>query len=123
VRYWAALGIQMRGAEAVRDAREALIRALGDASPSVRAAAAEALGRYSDDSDLNRALEVLMQLAPIDKNGLYISLLALNALDTLDKKAASLKERIQALPREDASVDPKLRGYVPRLLEKTLADL
>jgi len=123
VRYWAALGLQMRGAEAVRDARKALIRALEDGSPSVRAAAAEALGRYGDDGDLNRALAVLMELAPIDRNGLYISLLALNAVDALDKKAASLKERIQALPREDASVHPKLRGYVPRLLEKTLADL
>ncbi|MCK7482548.1 MAG: HEAT repeat domain-containing protein [Candidatus Moduliflexus flocculans] len=44
VRYWAALGLAMRDAAAISAAREELRAALKDESPSVRIAAARALG-------------------------------------------------------------------------------
>src|SRR5205085_3904012 len=43
VRYWATMGLLMRGAKAVGDAREDLLKRLDDDSPSVRVAAAESL--------------------------------------------------------------------------------
>src|SRR5262249_31378606 len=52
VRYWAALGLLMRGDATVKAARGELTAALGDSSPYVRIAAAEALGRHGDDADL-----------------------------------------------------------------------
>jgi HEAT repeat protein len=71
VRYWAAMGLLMRGAV------DGLRKALSDSSPNVRAVAAEALGRYGSAEDLKQSLAVLMELAPADKNGAYVSLLAL----------------------------------------------
>lgn len=122
VRYWAAMGILMRGADAVRAARVPLEEALADRSPYVRVVAAEALGRYGDERDAAEALRALLELAPLDKNGVYVSMLALNALDVLDEKAKPAIEAIRALPQK-GRVPPRTGGYVSRLLEKILADL
>ncbi|MEX2262427.1 MAG: sulfatase-like hydrolase/transferase [Bryobacteraceae bacterium] len=123
VRYWGAMGILMRGAESVTASRPALQKALSDAAPSVRVVAAEALGRYGDRQDLDRALPVLMELAAADKNGLYVSMLALNALDALDAKAMRVKDGIAALPKHDPASHERTRTYVARLIEKIVADL
>lgn len=123
VRYWAALGVLMRGADAVTDARDDLHRALGDPAPSVRIAAAEALGRYGKEADVKAALAVLFELAPPAKNGLYVSLQSLNALDVLGPKAAPGLAVLRAAAATKPSVDPRLKEYVPRLLGKLLTDL
>jgi len=123
VRYWAAMGILVRGPDAVGAARDSLQAALGDASPYVRIVAAEALGRYGSDEDAARALQVLVELAPVDTNGLYASVLALNALDAMDERARPAADAIRALPMPDSSVSPRMRAYVPDLVLKTLADL
>jgi hypothetical protein len=47
---------------------------------------------------------------------------ALNAIDYLDHRAGPVLDAINALPQE-ANVVPKLKEYVPRLLEKIKADL
>ncbi|HVW36091.1 MAG TPA: sulfatase-like hydrolase/transferase, partial [Pirellulales bacterium] len=56
VRYWAALGILMRGESGVESAHAELTRALSDASPYVQIVAAEALGRYGNEQDLQKIL-------------------------------------------------------------------
>ncbi|MDA2931157.1 sulfatase-like hydrolase/transferase, partial [Acidobacteria bacterium AH-259-O06] len=118
VRYWAAMGILMRGKSAVDSAKSQLRRALSDTSPIVRVIAAQALGQYGSDADLKEALPVLMELAALDKNGIYVSMLALNALDALHHKAASAAQAIKQLPTSDPSVNRRMRNYVPRLIEK-----
>ena len=123
VRYWAAMGILMRGKSAVDSAKSQLRRALSDTSPIVRVIAAQALGQYGSDADLKEALPVLMELAALDKNGIYVSMLALNALDALHHKAASAAQAIKQLPTSDPSVNRRMRNYVPRLIQKILADL
>jgi arylsulfatase A-like enzyme len=123
VRYWAAMGLLMRGSEAVNQAAAELRRRLKDESPSVRAIAAQALGEYGQAADRQAALDTLLELAPVDRNGLYVSLLALNALDAMGDKARPVEARIAALPRESATLPQTLNGYVPRLIEKILADL
>ncbi|HEX4149649.1 MAG TPA: sulfatase-like hydrolase/transferase, partial [Pirellulales bacterium] len=59
VRYWGVLGHLMRGASAVAADHDELLRALEDSSPDVAIAAAEALGRYGSQADLQRALPQL----------------------------------------------------------------
>jgi arylsulfatase A-like enzyme len=123
VRYWGATGLLMRGRTAVAEHRAALRRALTDHSPSVRVAAAEALGVFGGDTDAAEALNVLLELAPIDGSGLYVSLAALNAIDQMGARAAPARPLLEAMPRTAEGIPERLAGYVPRLLEKILADL
>jgi len=123
VRYWAAMGTLMRGREAVGVAADQLHQALRDDSPYVRSIAAQALGQYGSESEAAEALKLLMELARLDKNGIYVSMTALNAIDAMDERAASAKAAVAALPREHSSVNPRLGAYVPNLIKKILADL
>ena len=123
VRYWAAMGILMRGTDAVIASKAALKKALADDSPHVRVIAAQALGQYGSQSDADKAVSVLMELAPLDTNGVFVSMLALNALDALDEKAKSVADAIGALPQQDPSTPQRMKGYVPNLIKKTTADL
>jgi uncharacterized sulfatase len=122
VRYWAALGLLMRGPDAVAVARDALREALKDTSPSVGIAAAEALAQYSPE-DLDAALSRLIEFADVTRQGIYVAVQALNAIDDLDAKAAGRVDALRSLPRKAPSTPPRLDGYISRLLEKILADL
>jgi uncharacterized sulfatase len=123
VRYWGAMGILMRGADAVNAARPTLRKALADSSPSVRVVAAHALAQYANDEDVTKSLDVLLELARLDQNGIYVSMLALNALDELDDKAKDASDAIKNLPKDDPAVHPRMKDYIPDLIDKTLADL
>lgn len=120
VRYWAAMGILIRGDGALRSTRVAIRRALQDESPSVRIVTARALGRFGDDADLRRALPVLMELAPPDKNGAYVSMLALDAIVALDDRAASLADALSAMPTKDPNAAKRANDYVQRLVKIVL---
>lgn len=123
VRYWAALGLLMRGREAVRSARAELRRALEDESASVRVAAAEALAASGDAEDARRAVATLAPLAPLRQNGFYVSLLALNALDELDDRALPVLEVIRRAAEGSDQLSSRLSSNLPRLVEKTVSDL
>ncbi|MHC4179677.1 MAG: sulfatase/phosphatase domain-containing protein, partial [Planctomycetota bacterium] len=123
VRYWGAMGLLMRGPEAVAAAKGELHEAMKDSSPYVRVIAAEALGRYGDRQDATEALSVLLKLAPADVNDVFVSMLALNALDVLDEKASRALKTIEGLPKKPKSAPPRTGGYVSRLLQKIVADL
>ena len=75
------------------------------------------MGQYGDEADLNLALPMLKELAPPDKNGVYVSMEALNAIDALGGKAASLLDTLKAMPQRDPSAVNRSSEYVPRLLE------
>ena len=123
VRYWAAVAFLAHEEAGVAKARAELHQALQDESPSVRIVAAEALGRFGSDEDLADALPVLLELADIERNGVYVAVAALNALDELDERAASVKDQIVALPRKAEGVPQRLGDYAERLIQKTLSDL
>jgi len=122
VRYWAAMGLLIRGRDAVEATRGDLRAALNDPSPSVRIVAARALGQYGSDEDLALALPVLKTLAPPNENGIYVSIEALNAVDALGTKAAGLADFLRAMPAEDRNAPARAKEYVPRLLEKILGE-
>ncbi len=123
VRYWAATGALIRKDEGPQVFRRELNEALRDPSPYVRVVAAETLGRFGTESEAKRALDVLLDLASLDRNSLYVSMMALNAMDYMDQRAAGSKDRIAALPRKRSDIDARMTEYVPKLLEKILADL
>ncbi len=123
IRYWAAVGLLIRGAVAVDLGREELWVLLGDEAPSVRIAAAEALGRYGSDADTAAALAVLLNSADLSRRPLYEVVAALNAIDYMDDRAAGSRELIAALPRERTDIPRALAIFVPALLDRILEEL
>jgi uncharacterized sulfatase len=105
VRWWATLGILIRGASGLEKARKALT----DASPYVRMVAAETPGRYGRPADTSKALAVVLELAPAGRNGAYVSLFALNALDELGSKAKPAKAAIATMKLVDDNAAERAR--------------
>jgi uncharacterized sulfatase len=115
-RYWGVMGFLMRGTAAVSGDLPLLRRALADASPFVRIAAAEALGSYGAAADLEPALAVLRELAPPDKNGVFAAMSALSAIEALGPKAASLHPFVRTLKINTGSPHDRFDSYIPRLI-------
>ena len=69
------------------------------------------------------SLAVLIDLASLERYDIYVVMLALNALDRMDRRALSAVDSIRALPTSHPSVMPSMKSYVPRLVEKILADV
>ena len=118
VRYWGALGFLMRGQAAVASTEDALSSALNDASPYVRIVAAEALGRHGRESARASALTVLRELAPPEKNGVFVSMSALAAIEALGERAASLHDFVRNLNPNGPSPDARFNSYVPQLIQE-----
>ena len=117
VRYWGVLGLQMQGSAAVMSAHDELRQALADESPFVEIAAAQALATGGGPDDLQLALPHLVRLANWPKNDVFASLAALNALDAIGERAASVSDAIQRLPPKGTTPDSRYNEYVPRLLQ------
>jgi uncharacterized sulfatase len=124
VRYWGAMGILMRERPGVQAARETLVKAMKeDSSGSVRAIAAQALSQYGTDADAAQALDILVELASVEKNSVFVAMLAATALDEMGERARPAKERIAALPQKPRNAPPRTGEYIARLLQKIVADL
>ena len=108
VRYWAALGHQMRGAAAVAGSAVQLRRAQGDSSPYVRIVAAQSLAQFGAAADLAPALAVLQELAPPKTNGVFVATGALAAIEELGVHAAPLRELVRSIDPAGASPDAQL---------------
>lgn len=122
VRYWAALGYQMRGGEVVRASRTALLAALQDSAPPVRVAAAEALGIHGNERDAASALRVLMEHASLESNSVWVAMQALNAIDAMGSRADGVRPAIKALPTNATGVSGRYGNYVPRLVADLTGD-
>lgn len=120
VRYWAALGIQMRGKPGVESCRPELVQALQDDSPYVQALAAHSLAQFGDEAEARAALAVLGRLAPPATNGVFASMLSLIAIDELGGKARSLVPVVREMSTRDANAPPRTGEYVGRLAAKIL---
>ncbi len=123
IRYWAALGLLMRGEAGVQAAKSQLQLALQDDSPYVQIVAAEALARFGGETDRSSALAVLGQLAPCDKNGVFVSMAALNAIQALGKMASPLLEAVRTMNPQGPSPDNRFDSYVPRLVADITREL
>jgi len=132
VRYWAAMGFLMRG-----KAPDELRKLLADESPSVRIAAAQALGQFGGEDGLNAVLPVLVKAIGEGNENFAVRLEALNAIDALGPKAAPVAEKLRELSQSksakgakgkarkakggDGENSGRTASYVPRLLEEILA--
>src|SRR5262249_45817428 len=123
VRYWAALGLLMRGRKGHDAAAAELRTALADRSAHVQIVAAESLAKYGSADDEKRALQLLVERADWEKNDVFIAMAALNALDALGPKAAPLAETLKALPVKGKVPDARYLPYVPNLLKSIQAGL
>ncbi|MFP6763445.1 MAG: sulfatase-like hydrolase/transferase [Planctomycetaceae bacterium] len=122
IRYWAAMGLLMREQIGVDAGRAGLRMALNDQAKPARIIAAQALAQWGNAEDLKLAIPVLLSAAPIDQNDIYTSMLALNAFDAIDGRAASVRDKLAEMPK-NGKVPPRMGAYVKNLLTKTLADL
>jgi uncharacterized sulfatase len=123
VRYWAAMGLLMRGPNAVFTGRPELHQALNDADPSVRVIAAEALVTHGPDRDLDPCLKVLIEAADYRNTDVYVANLAMNVIDQMDQKAVSLLPELRRIPVEITGYPGRASSYVSRLVQTTLDDL
>jgi arylsulfatase A-like enzyme len=124
VRYWAVLGILMRGRDSALASLDKLRKRIKeDPAPSVRIVAAQALGQYGPQADVDESVALLLDRANLQKHGLYVAIEALNALGELVGRAGDISEKVKALPKDDPSLNPRVREYPTRLIDKILADL
>ena len=117
VRYWGALGILMRGKPAVEAAHQELRAALKDSSPDVLITAAQALGQFGTDADLQEILPLLAKQADWSKHSVFSSMASLNSLDALGMKASPVASVIRSMPTNGPAPDARFSSYVPRLVE------
>ncbi|MBI5396672.1 MAG: sulfatase-like hydrolase/transferase [Verrucomicrobia bacterium] len=134
VRWWAATGLLMRGV-----APAELHKVLSDESPSVRIAAARALGQCGNDEDLKLVLPLLLSLAGEGVENFAVRLEALNAIDALGRKASPLAAELRKLAESKPAQAGKGKGrkakggdgegggrtgsYAPRLLKEMVSNL
>ena len=122
VRYWAATGLLARQAPAVDASRAELTKALQDESPFVRIPAGQALAQFGNAGDQAAALPVLLELAHLERHGVYVSVSALIAIDELGAKAEAVHAQLAKYPRTSKANPPRMGDYVERLMEKILKD-
>ncbi|REK11223.1 MAG: sulfatase [Planctomycetota bacterium] len=114
VRYWAAMGLLMRGKDAVAVGHGSLVSALADPSPYVRIVAAEALGRYGQPSDRALAIKVLADHADWSDHDVFTAMSALNALDEFPDDVAAIKSKLSG--KNGDAPHGRYEKYVPRLV-------
>ena len=124
VRYWGAVGLLIRGQDAVAAARTGLLTLVDPASekaqtdiPVVRVAAAEALWRYGTEADRQLAARVLVELADWSKHDVFTVITALGAFDPWQPVDDQLLLQLKMLPKSGRLPHPRYAPYVPRLLE------
>ena len=123
LRYWGVLGLQIRGKAAVSQAAASVRFLLEDPAWSVRIAAAQSLARFGAAPDREKALSVLERSIDLEKNGYYVVLLGLNAIDALDEAARSLLPAVGRVPADPQQVDSRLRPNLAKLVRRIQADL
>lgn len=117
IRYWGAMGLLTRGADAVKSNQPALHKALSDDSPDVRIVAAQALALHCEDEMRDIALQTLGELISPKKNGVLTSMSALASVETLGERASSLHGQVASLSPDGNAPDKRYDSYVPRLIE------
>lgn len=117
VRYWSALGLRLRGTEAVRKATGPLTSLLADREPAPRVAAADALVRYGDEQARRAGLATLLATADYRRDGNHAAMLALDVIVGLGALADPIRAPAMAVPEPTAGNDVPAReqDYVGRL--------
>ncbi|MCP5116487.1 MAG: hypothetical protein GY953_37135 [bacterium] len=89
----------------------------------MRVAAAEALGRYGSPTDAAMAVKTLIACGDAENNGVFLALMALNALDYVGESARPFKKEIEALPDKDPQGTTRIPKEVRQLKTSILDGL
>lgn len=116
VRYWSAMGLLMRGTDAVTAAHDELVKATKDSSTYVQVVAHWTLAKYGSDAERTTSLPALVQLANWSQHNVFTAMSALNAIGDLGDKAKPVAEQLKSLPMQGATPDARFNSYVSRLL-------
>ncbi|MFO7775739.1 MAG: sulfatase-like hydrolase/transferase [Candidatus Hydrogenedentota bacterium] len=115
IRYWALTGLLVRGAPAFEMAPEKVRELLDDENASVRIVAAELLGSFGGEEDVEAAVDALGELAPPQDNGAYVGIAAMNVIEKLGDKAERLWPMLEEMDPEDPDAPGRANNYVDRL--------
>lgn len=116
VRYWAAMGLLMRGTSAVGEGLDQLRTALADESPYVQIVAAGALWKQALSDDRTKAAEVLGQRVDPSTNNAFVTLAALSAIDAIGiENLPELEGSLSAYSWTPEVPHDRYREYVPQL--------
>ena len=121
IRYWAATGFLARGASADGGGTSILEPILRDPAPGPRIVAAEALARFGAGPVRTEALRVLVEAANVERHGLYVTVLALNAIAHVPDLPPAVTQAVGGAPQTHASISSRETSYIPRLTESILA--
>ena len=116
VRYWSAMGLLMRGSDAVTAAHDELVKATKDSSTYVQVVAHWTLAKYGSDAERTASLPALVQLANWSQHNVFTAMSALNAIGDLGDKAKPIAEALKQLPKKGETPDGRFNSYVSRLL-------
>ena len=117
IRYWAAMGILIRGMRAFKATESSIRESLNDVNPSVQVIAAEILATFGTMEDRQSALRLLVELARPDEQGVYVALEALNTVNNLGEIAMPIETEILENAKEDPRVlVSNVNEFIIRLL-------
>jgi arylsulfatase A-like enzyme len=123
VRYWAAMGVLIRGKRAFDDVEPSLLAILDDPNPAVRIVVANIFAIHSESENRQRAVNLLIELAKPDHYGVYVALEALNALKNMGFVNDSTREALLKNKTEDPnSFWRGANQYILRLLPNFVHD-
>lgn len=111
VRYWGVMGLLFQGKSGYAYGKQKLHRALKDHSPYVAITAAEVFGKFGSEEEQSEALKVLSRYIDPVENGIYLSILALNAINLEDEKIKILFPKIQTIPDRLKGVHGRTSRY------------
>lgn len=131
VRYWAAIGLMLRGKAGYGAANFVLAEMMAsDPSPEVRVAAAESLAKFGHDKDAKKAIATLMHFGDANNADAFVAMYALSVIEDVvamkGKKAVELgvsADAIAKLPAKHASLRRGGSSYLPNLIKKIVSDL
>lgn len=123
IRYWAVLGVLIRGEKAFDVASDLINSGLNDENPVVRIAASKTLVEFGSEAEVQDALTTLLELVPADKINAFASIAALNILSEMDEK---YHDQILPVLKNMEVIDHHLpdrpNDYVFRIVESILND-
>lgn len=118
VRYWAAVGLLIRGPTGVSASAQVLRKLVNDPSPSVRVPAAEALAAWGEGEDGRLGSEQLLQLADARRHGYFVAVAAMNAIDNLPQAVLPPPSALEGLPTAATGVHERMNDYLIRLKKR-----
>lgn len=119
VRYWGVIGLQIRGAEKIREFQSELAEMIEDESPSVRCAAAEGLVTLGELERTQAGIGCWVNLLREHPEDGYLWMEVLNAIDRHASKLIFQPDEllvIETLPSDRSQWDSRGTTHVPDLI-------